>query len=48
MTGLRSKPVGWLERSDIHHVVTSTCYHARMPDYHRNFTAGCGFFFERL
>jgi hypothetical protein len=36
-----------VERSDTHHVASS-CWHARMTDYLRNFTAGCGFFFERL
>ena len=44
----RSKPVGWVERSDTHHVVASTCLRARMTDYRRNFIAGGSFFFERL
>jgi hypothetical protein len=43
-----NQPVGWVERNDAHHVVASPCWHARMTDYLRNFTAGCGFFFERL
>jgi hypothetical protein len=28
--------------------IASSRHHAGVPDYHRNFTAGCGFFFERL
>jgi hypothetical protein len=34
-----------VERSDTH---PSSRHHAGVPDYRRNFTAGCGFFFERL
>jgi hypothetical protein len=37
-----------MERSDTHHVVASPCWRARMTGYRRNFTAGGGFFFERL
>jgi hypothetical protein len=36
-----------MERSDTHHVVASPCWRARMTGYRRNFTAGCGLFFER-
>src|ERR1700694_3078633 len=39
------QPVGWVERSDTHHVVGSPCQHARMTGYRRNFIAGGSFFF---
>jgi hypothetical protein len=34
-----------VERSDTHHVVSSSCWHAVMTDYRRNFVAGGNFFF---
>jgi len=34
-----AQPVGWVERSDTHHIVASPCWRARMPGYRRNFIA---------